>query len=215
MPASSNTGARYSSTPSAFAKSPQAAQQYAAPPKPPRAPAEYQHEGGRKSSPVLSRLAFVLAVISLLFNAYLFFTVSSMKAEARSLIDDLQAMKNIQSTVTIPINQEIPLQKDIQVGSLFSSNLEIPLEFSLPVNGVVTGITPQGLPQSFTFTDQKIPIKTSVPANITVNGSGQGTTISINEQIPIDTSLTLNVSAGALYKAQLDSMISKLQKIAG
>ncbi|MFA5106487.1 MAG: hypothetical protein WC506_06030 [Candidatus Micrarchaeia archaeon] len=214
MPAPPSTP-RYSTTPSAYAKPPAATAHYASPPAPPKAPAGYAAEdGGRKSSPLLSRLAFALAIISLMLNAYLFLSVSAMKSEARGLIDDLEAMKNIQTKVTVPIKQDIPIQKDIQVASLFSNSVEIPLEFSLPVNGVVTGITPQGLPQSFTFSDQKIPVKTSVPANISI-GDGQGSTISINEQIPIDTSLTLTVSAGDAYKSQLDSMISRLQKIAG
>lgn len=208
------TPPKYSTTPSAFAKPPAATAHYSSPPPPPKPPAGYQEEGGRKSSPMLSRLAFVLAIISLVLNAYLFLSISTMKSEARGLIDDLEAMKNVQTKVTVPVRQDIPIQKNIDIGSLFSSNVQIPLEFSLPVNGVVTGITPQGIPQSFTFTDQNIPVKTSVPANITVD-SGTGSTISINENIPIDTSLTLTISAGDAYKTQLDSMISRLEKISG
>ncbi len=205
----------YSATPSAFAKPPNSAMQYSTPPKPPVPPQNYSQAEApvKKSTPLLSKVAIVLAIASLLINAYLLFAVFAIKGEAKGMIVELEGIKKAQLTVSVPLKQDIKIQKDILIGSLFSSNVEIPMEFTLPVNGVITGISPQGLPQSFTFADQKIPVKTSVPANITVD-KGQGTTIKIDEVIPVDTQIKLTVSAGDAYKTQIDAMIARLQKIA-
>ncbi|HQT45000.1 MAG TPA: hypothetical protein PLO51_03420, partial [Candidatus Micrarchaeota archaeon] len=71
--------AGYSSTPSAFAKPPAGAIQYNTPPKPPQQDYQPQEQPARRGTPLLSKIAIVLAVISILANAYMFMTVLSIK----------------------------------------------------------------------------------------------------------------------------------------
>ncbi|MBM3229908.1 hypothetical protein FJZ26_05730, partial [Candidatus Parvarchaeota archaeon] len=93
--------AGYSSFPSGLRRSAPATQSQAAqappqlPPRPPmqQRPQAFDSDAPRKS-PILSKVAIGLAVISLVLNFYLLFTITGIKGELRGLSDSFESIKS-------------------------------------------------------------------------------------------------------------------------
>ena len=201
---------KFSSTPSGLRKPPAVpgSQSYAKPQGPTSNDAPAQSR-----SPVLSRLAFIVAVISLLVNAYLVFSFFSIKSDLKAISADFEGIKNKDVQVSIPIKATVSLKKDIQIGELLPGQIEIPLAFSVPVSGSVTGISQQGQPLSFSFNNQSLPVKTSVFANVSVQDNQQSV-LTINEQIPVDTTIQTTIKTNVLYQNEMQDLSNRLKNMA-
>jgi len=167
-----------------------------------------------------SSLPLILAVIALLLSLISVYGVffsdkalsSAQKAELAGIASDLRSLEQRDITLSVPITTTVVMNKSYPMKDMFPATFEIPLSFDIPIDTNLIAIGPNGQPFSAHIQD-KIPVSVSVPVSSdTAFGS---TAITLNKEIPVDAKFTSSVKIGSTYNAELDSIISRLESLAG
>ncbi|MCI0394238.1 MAG: hypothetical protein L0332_28420 [Chloroflexi bacterium] len=156
-------------------------------------------------------LLWLLALLSLLFNAVLIITLLSLRAQAREEVNQAIEILNeatlenfdlpvhvdetlaismtvpYSDTFVVPISATVPVSTSV----LFKDNIQVPIDTIIPVNTTVH--VPVDIPVAGRVTIP-IPIFTNIPVSLTVEVP-ISRTIPVRTDIPVDLMVTIPVQS--------------------
>lgn len=178
-------------------------------PKPP------QFSGGSDST-----LPFFIAVLSLiialaaLYGA--FFAERPVSPAQKEVLlgiaNDLKTLQEREIALSAPVQTTIELNRSYPISELFPAQFEIPIDFTIPVDTQLVGVSTTGVPVAFRV-QEEVPIKAIIPIN-SARAFGNKT-IQIQKTLPVEAKFTSIVKVRTAYGTDLNSMIDKLNKLAG
>jgi hypothetical protein len=125
---------------------------------------------------------------------------------------DLRALQNKELRISAPVDSTIYLDKQYPVKDMFPAQFDIPLEFAIPINTQLVGMSTSGQPVSFRV-EESVPIKVKVPVS-SAKAFGNST-VQIKKDIPVKVEMTSSVKVGTAYRQELNSIIDRLDKLSG
>ena len=199
-----------SSLPSSFGK-----------PQPQYAPVQPQEQPKPATAHVgessLMYIAVIVALVLALASFYGTFFMdrplsAGQKAQIAAIAGDLKTLQDRNMVLSAPVSTTIYLNKSYPIKDLFPPQFDIPLQFEIPINTTLVGISSNGQPVQFQ-------IQESVPINVTIpisSAEAFGTSeIQIQKELPVETQFTSSISVKAAYGQDLNKIIDQLNAIAG
>ncbi len=184
--------------------------------------------GGQKSPqpqqrmqfPAESNLPLLLAAIALVIALASFYGAffadkqlsESQKEKLLGIAEDLKALQDRDITMSAPVQTTIVLDRQYPIKDLFPKTFDLPLDFVIPVDAQVVGISSTGQPVSF-FLDENVPIKATIP--ISSETAFGDNTIHLKKELPVEAIFSSSISVRAAYGQELNGIIDKLESIAG
>ncbi|MCX6769418.1 MAG: hypothetical protein NT051_01925 [Candidatus Micrarchaeota archaeon] len=186
-------------------------------------PPEMSSHGIGEAAPMktggLGSLPLFIAVIAIglsLFNVYLFYygekpLSPSQRVEIQGISDSLKALQNREITVTAPVQSEIYLNKSYLIRDMFPPQFEMPLEFDIPIDTQMVGISTSGQPVSFRM-QESVPIKTKIM--VSSEKAFGNSSIQIKKAIPIQVDMYANVKIRSAFRDDISGITDRLDKLA-
>ncbi|MFH1285605.1 MAG: hypothetical protein ABIH99_03395 [Candidatus Micrarchaeota archaeon] len=171
-------------------------------------------EGGSSMGSGMNMLPVIVAVIAVILAIgsvyYAWSTVGAMKAEMREIAGDVKAIRDSSIPITTSVEGNVEIAKEIPASDAFPKTINIPLKGTATVSGTVVVSTAMGiqeLPATGTLNIDQIIVAD-------VEGALKDQKIEISESIPISKS-SMGISVKGIWGKQLDSIIEKLEAMAG
>lgn len=180
-------------------------------------PAREQQGGGGGG---FGALPLFIAIVALGIACFSLYTVyygdkelsPSQKAELAGIADSLRTLQNKEILINAPVNTKLRINQSYFMRDLFPSTLEMPLEFEVPINTQLVGLSTSGQPVSFKV-EESVPIKVKV--NVTSSKAFGNTTLRIDKELPVNVELTSDVKIRSAYRTEFGDIIDRLEKLAG
>jgi hypothetical protein len=204
-----------SSLPSSYVQSGAKAPQPRYVPSEPQKNAPAQSGGGG-----FGGLSILIAIIALgisVYSLYATYTAdtslsASQKEQIAGISNDLKALQNKDIALYAPVQTKLRLNKSYPIRDLFPATFNMPLEFALPIDTEVVGISSSGQPVRFKL-QESVPIKTVISVNSSkafANGS-----IKMDSDLPVNVELYTSVKIRSFYREELNSIIDRLDGLSG
>ena len=170
--------------------------------------------GGMGSLPlIIAIIALGISILSLytVYTAEKPLTVSQKVAIA-GIADDLKTLQNKDVSLYAPVQTKLTLNNSYPVRDLFPATFNIPLEFTIPLDTEVVGLSSTGQPVRFKL-EEDVPVKTVV--QVSAAKAFGNSTIKMDKDLPIDVELYSNVKIMSAYRQELSSIIDRLDALSG
>ncbi len=168
-----------------------------------------------KSGKVALILLFILVLISLGLNVYLYWQISQVRQKGLGLvgnirsalptaISELEAFQKTTITQDIRIKQEFPIQAEIP----FNQTLDIPIQATVPISQVINTTVTLGAPGS----GLAIPVDVNVPVNVDVPIE-TSVSITIDRTLPISTTIPLDLTVPLAIKVNETGLAKYIEQL--
>jgi len=207
-----------SNLPSSFSRGGSAAGKPYPAPEERRAPApvmETSQQGGGAGNVtmIVAVLALALALASVYGTFFIERPLSpSQKAAIAGIANDLRALQNRDIVMSAPVSTTISLDRSYPIKDLFPAEFEIPLTFNIPIDTQLVGLSSTGQPVQFRV-QEEVPISVTIP--ITSSQAFGNNTIQIKKELPVEAKFTSSIKIRAAYGQDMNSIIDKLDAVAG
>src|SRR3989344_9524762 len=199
------------SLPSSFGKA--VATRDIAPPSSMESHPEMPHVSASSLPIILAGMALLLSLVSIYGVFFMDRPIGPVqKAELLVIASDLRSLEQRDITMTAPVETTIVMIKSYPLKDVFPATFEIPLEFEIPLDTNLLAIGPNGQPFSARI-QESIPIKIRVP--VSSEQAFGATAITFKKELPVDATFSTSIKLGATYGSELNSIISRLEKLAG
>lgn len=200
-----------SSLPSSFGK--------AAPPQ--YVPPQPQQKAAQAPSQGTNGILIVAVIVALVLSAASFYGTffmdrplsANQKEQLTSIANDLASLQNRNMELSAPVSTTIYLNASYPIKDMFPAQFNMPLQFAIPVNTQLQGISSTGQPVSFIIQNESVPVNLNIP--ITSATAFGNNTIQIQQTIPVQTQLASTISVRAAYGQDLNAIIDQLNAMAG
>lgn len=186
------------------------------PPQAQSAPPQQPQFGGNPySSPAL--YVAILALLVAFAAIYVSFSAERQLSPAQKeallgIAKDLRALQDREIALSAPVATTIELNRSYPISELFPAQFDIPINFNIPVDTQLVGISTTGAPASFRV-QESVPIKAIIP--ISSAKAFGNKSILIQKTLPVEARFTSIVKVKTAYGNDLNSMIDKLEALAG
>jgi hypothetical protein len=170
--------------------------------------------GGYGSLPMLIAIvALGISVVSLYmsYNSDRSLSVSQ-KEQIAGIANDLKTLQNKDVTLYAPVQTTMRINKSYPIKSLFPATFNMPLEFSIPLDTEVVGVSGTGQPVRFKL-EESVPVKTVV--SVSSSKAFGNNTIKMDTDLPVDVELYTTVKIRSVYREEINSIIDKLEALSG
>lgn len=151
---------------------------------------------------IISIIALILAVAS--FGLALGGGAMN-KQQLSSIASDLEAMQSKQLEVSAPIDSSVFIDEQIPLSEVMPA-YTVPVDISIPLQGVYNGITPTG--NIRVMLNETVPVHLEIPINGTAFSSRA---IRINREIPVKVYASSKFTIRDIYGNSLQDIIDRLR----
>jgi hypothetical protein len=168
-----------------------------------------------KSGRVALVLLFILVLISLGMNVFLYWQINQTRQKGLELvrtargalpgaISELEAFEKTTITHDFQINQEFPVQTEIAI----KQTLDIPIQTTVPISQVIDTTVMVGAPG----TDLAIPLPVNVPVNVEIP-IDTTVSITIDRTVPISTTIPLDLTVPLAIKVSETDLAQYIEQL--
>ncbi|MEM4348104.1 MAG: hypothetical protein QXN37_00865 [Candidatus Anstonellaceae archaeon] len=161
---------------------------------------------------MVAGVALLLSLASLYLSFFVERPLSEyQKQQLLGIADDLRSLQNREIRMTAPMQTSVRINKTYPIRDMFPETFEVPLEFTIPINTQLVGVSPAGHPIVFRV-EESVPIKTKVQ----INGSKAfaGHNITLNKELPMEAVWSSEIRVRAAYGQDLNNIIDRLEALA-
>ncbi|RLG19583.1 hypothetical protein DRN67_02365 [Candidatus Micrarchaeota archaeon] len=173
---------------------------------------EYEQATARRGGG-MGRLIYIfaiLALISVVLAGLAWNDVNEMKAEIRGISQNLKEFRSKEASIIAPVEGGITMKKELPLSGLFPPTLKASGRLIIPLNTTVRGRSVTGGTVYEIVLDEDLVVEFIAPLNFSKTGAGQS--LIVDEELDVDDTVYITVTARDIWGAELDAIINSLDR---